>query len=108
MSQKMLQLSFKLNVPPNEYEQIAASVAQAFADVPGLIWKVWLLNADEIQAGGLYLFRDEEARQSFLQSSLAETVRTASFLRDLEVKLFDPMYDVTAITRGPLGVAVEA
>ena len=40
----ILQIDFKLNVSPTEYRKIAESVVQAIADVPGLVWKVWLLN----------------------------------------------------------------
>lgn len=104
----MLQLNFKLNVPASEYEQIVAPLAQAFADVPGLRWKIWLLNAEAGEAGGIYLFDTEAARQAFLEGPLAAQVKAAPFLRDLQAKLFAVMPEVTAMTRGPVLQAVEA
>ena len=49
----ILQVNFKLNVSPAEYRKMCESVAQAVADVPGLVWKIWLLNEQEGVAGGI-------------------------------------------------------
>jgi hypothetical protein len=38
----ILQINF--NVPVAEYQKMADSVGEAFLDVPGLKWKIWLLN----------------------------------------------------------------
>jgi len=35
MSQQILQLNFKFNVSRKEYENVCASLAQSFAEVPG-------------------------------------------------------------------------
>ena len=50
----ILQINFKLNVAPAEYRKLCKSVAQTIADVPGLLWKVWLLNEQDGEAGGIY------------------------------------------------------
>ena len=102
MSASILQFNFKLNVPVAEYEQAAASLGEAFASVPGLRWKIWLLNAEAGEAGGIYLFEDDAARQAFLNSELAAAVKAAPILTNLQAKLFDVMPDVTAQTRGPV------
>jgi hypothetical protein len=47
------QINFKLNVSATEYRQICESMAQTIAAVPGLVWKVWLLNQQEGEAGGI-------------------------------------------------------
>ena len=99
---KIVQVGFKLNVPASEYRRIAESLAQAFAQVPGLRWKIWFLNEEVAVAGGVYLFEDEVARDTFLASDLAEQIATASFHNGLEIKLFDVMTQVTATTRGPV------
>lgn len=106
---KIVQMGFKLNVPASEYRAIADSVAPAFASVAGLQWKIWFLNEAAGVAGGVYLFQDEATRDAFLASDLAGQVRSATFHEGLEVKLFDVMEEVTAVTRGPvLGVNVPA
>ena len=104
----ILQLNFKLNVDADEYERAVTPLADAFAAIDGLRWKVWLLNAAEGEAGGIYLFESEAAREAFLASALADAVRAAPFLRDLVAKRFDLMDGVTAVTRGPVGAISSA
>ena len=51
----ILQINFNLNVPVAEYQKMADSVAHAFLDVPGLRWKIWLLNpAAQEAAASIY------------------------------------------------------
>ena len=59
MSQQILQINFKFSVPREQYEGTAANLAEEFAKVPGCIWKVWLMNEKDREAGGIYLFADE-------------------------------------------------
>ena len=108
MPGSILQLNFRLNVPADEYERTVTPLADAFAAVDGLQWKVWLLNAAEGEAGGVYLFESEAAREAFLAGPLAAAVREAPFLRDLVAKRFEVMEGVTAVTRGPVGVSAPA
>lgn len=102
MSQKIVQINFKLNVPAKDYEQACLSAAQPLADTPGLRWKVWLLNEAGREAGGLYLFDDEASAQAYLVGPIATGLKNSPALSDLSVKVFDVMEDLTAITRGPV------
>jgi hypothetical protein len=102
MSASVLQVNFKLNVSPAEYEKIVTPMADAFADVEGLRWKVWLLNQEENEAGGIYLFEDEASRATFLAGPLTAALKSAPFVRELSVKQFDVMSEVTEITHGPI------
>jgi len=52
----ILQINFNFNVTVAEYQKMTDSVAHAFIDVPGLTWKIWLLNPAAQEAGGIYLF----------------------------------------------------
>jgi hypothetical protein len=72
----ILQFNFKLNVSPVEYRQICESVAQAIADVPGLVWKVWLLNEREGEAGGIYLFQDEQSLVGYLSGPIVAQIKS--------------------------------
>lgn len=99
---KVVQMGFKLSIPSGEFRQSAASIARALAEVPGLRWKIWLLNEAAGVAGGVCLFEDEISRDAFLSSELAAQIQTAPFHRGMEIKLFDVMPEVTALTRGPV------
>lgn len=102
MSGTVLQVNFKLNVSPAEYEKTVTPMADAFAGVEGLRWKLWLLNQEESEAGGVYLFEDEPSCAAFLAGPLAAAVKSAPFLRELSIKQFEVMAEVTEITRGPI------
>ena len=98
----ILQINFKLNVSPAEYRKIAESVAQTIADVPGLVWKVWLLNEQDGEAGGIYLFQDEQSLAAYLSSPIIAQIKSLPQLREISAKRFDTIPEVTAITRGPI------
>ena len=41
---QILQVNFKFNIPREQYEEIVVPMGQDFADVPGCLWKIWLMN----------------------------------------------------------------
>jgi len=102
MAKMILQINFKFNVSRDEYEQAAKSLATEFAEVAGLRWKVWIMNEDESEAGGIYLFDDESSLQTFLVGPLAAKVKSHPAFSDMSAKQFEVMTDATAITRGPV------
>lgn len=108
MAEKILQVNFGLNVSSTEYQRIAASVASSFAAVPGLRWKLWFLNDERGEAGGIYLFDDQRALDAFMQGPLAATIATHPALRNATMKYADVMTEVTTVTRGPIGTPINA
>ena len=104
----ILQVNFKLNVSPAEYHGMCKSLAQMFSEVPGLRWKVWLLNEPENEAGGIYLFESQQALQDYLSGPIVAQLKTLPAFRDISVKRFDVMDEVTAVTRGPVLAAAAA
>ena len=102
MSGTVLQVNFKLNVSPAGYEKTVTPMADAIAGAEGLRWKVWILNQEEREAGGIYLFEDEPACAAFIAGPLGAALKSAPFLRELSVKQFDVMSELTEVTRGPV------
>ena len=74
MSERLLQINFTLGVTPKEYEQAAKSLVDQFANLPGLMWKIWTMNEEQGEAGGIYLFENESSMNAFLSGPLAKTV----------------------------------
>ena len=105
-SPKILQINFKFNVTAAEYEQAIAPHAEAFAAIPGLSWKVWILNAAESEAGGIYLFENGSSLDAFLKSKLAEGVVNNPALSEFSIKTFDVMATETMITGGLVESAI--
>ena len=102
MSEVMLQLNFNFSVSKEEYEQAVSPLADKFANVPGLKWKVWILNEEKSEAGGIYMFENQASVDEYLAGPLAKTVTSHPALSNFSVKQFGIMEDVTKITRGPL------
>ena len=102
MSGMLLQLNFKFNVPRADYEGAVSPLADQFAAVPGLIWKVWIIYEAESEAGGIYLFNNQASLKAYVESELAAGVINHPALSDFSVKTFAVMDEVTAITRGPV------
>jgi quinol monooxygenase YgiN len=108
MAHQILQINFKFNVPREQFEENAASLAQAFAEVPGCVWKVWLMNEAESEAGGIYLFADEASIENYKGSPLFAAVLSHPALSDHSIKQFEVMEEVSQVTRAPLGATAAA
>jgi len=102
MSVKILQLNFKFSVTGDEYGQAVSSLASQFAALPGLIWKIWMINEADQIAGGIYFFQDEASVKAYLEGPLAAQVMSHPALSDFDAKIFDAMDGITAVTRGPV------
>jgi Putative mono-oxygenase ydhR len=102
----ILQINFNLNVPVAEYRMMVASIAEAFVNVPGLKWKIWLLNPAAKEAGGLYLFDTQASLDAYLNGPLVEHLKGLTAIRNLAIKPFEVMPEATALTRGPLEAAL--
>ena len=98
----ILQINFKLNVPAEEYASSCQGVTQAIADVAGLRWKIWILNEQEKEAGGIYCFETEQALSDYLSGPIVAQLRKHPGVRDVTAKRFAVMKDLTSITRGPV------
>lgn len=93
----ILQINFKLNVVPAEYREICESVAHTISDV-----KVWLLNEEDGEAGGIYLFHDKQSLDAYLSSPIIAQISSLPQLHEISAKWFETLPEVTAITRGPV------
>lgn len=99
VSQKILQINYKFSGPRAEYDQANLPYTQPIADLPGLRWKIWIINEDQGEAGGIYLFNDEAALQAYLAGPIIAEMKDDP---TLSLKTFDVMEEHTAITRGPV------
>ena len=108
MSQKLLQINFKFTTPAAEYLKLVAPFADPIAAVPGLDWKVWIVNEKNREAGGIYLFKDEASADAYLGGEIVMGLKKQPTLMDISAKVFDVVEDMTHKTRGPIKTAVTA
>ena len=89
-----------------QYEQLCEQVAPAFAEVPGLVSKVWLCDPATAARGGVYTFVEAAAVDAFLASDLFRGVGATPGLADVTVRRFGVLAGPTAVTRGLVAAAV--
>lgn len=99
MSVKVLQINYALNGSRAAYERENLPYAQPIADMPGLLWKVWIIDETRGEAGGIYLFDSGKAVQAFLDGPIIAEMKADP---SLSLKAFDVIGDLTFITRGPV------
>lgn len=105
MSVRLLQINLKYNVPSKDLKKEFESLVNDIAAVQGLRWKIWILNEQENEAGGVYLFEDKDSVQAYLEGPIVAGLKAHPALSEISVKQFDIVEDLTAITRGPVKAA---
>lgn len=98
---KLLQIDFTMEAPFGaQMSEAFEPLAQSIAQEKGLIWKIWTENAQTKEAGGIYLFEDEESAMSYLQM---HTQRLSGFgITPINAKIFDINIPLSLIDRAPL------
>jgi len=98
----LLQINYKFLVTRTEFESGFNSVASQIAQVPGLRWKIWLVNEAESHGGGIYLFDDEGSARAYLNGPIVAALKSSPVLSELTVNSFSVLEEPTAVTRGPI------
>ncbi len=82
------------------YRALCDEVAPAFAEVPGLLSKVWLANPSTNTYGGVYAWASREAMDEFQASELFKAVAANPSFADVSSTDFGVLDDPTGVTRG--------
>ena len=88
------------DVTEADFRAHAEEVAPAFAEVPGLISKVWLANQSTNTYGGLYTWTNREAMEEYVKSDLFKAIATNPNLAGVRSIDFDVLEEPTSVTRG--------
>lgn len=102
MSQKILVTNYTYSVSREEFENMASQLGTAFAEVPGCLWKIWLIDPEKNEAGAVYLFKDEVSLQNFKSSPLVASVLSHPALSNFDLKERDILTEVSRVTNAPL------
>lgn len=101
MSEKIVQVNFKYNVPLETLKEHATESAENIATKPGLRWKIWIYNDVKKEAGGVYLFEDDATAETYIEWT-TDALEQNLIASDVTVKKFDVNEEATAVTRGPI------
>lgn len=98
---KLVQFDFPYNGPFGP-EMTAAmdGLAKSIAQEPGFIWKIWTENQSAHEAGGIYVFSDEQSARNYIKK---HSERLKGFgIGNINAKIFDVNVPLTRITKGPV------
>jgi len=98
---RLLQMDFPFNGPGKEaMDQNLQELSQSIADYPGVIWKIWTVNEETREGGGIYLFEDEKSLTEYVKM---HTERLKGMgVSTLNIKIFEVPEVLTMISRGPI------
>lgn len=98
---KLLQIDFQMYAPfGDEMSKAFEPLAQSIAQEKGLIWKIWTENSEAKEAGGIYLFENEDDAKIYLDM---HTKRLESFgIAPVRAKIFDINAPLSKIDKAPL------
>ncbi|MDI9550075.1 MAG: YdhR family protein [Chloroflexota bacterium] len=103
MSQRVLWINYKFSGSAAALHESLAPVVQPIADLPGMHWKIWLINEAGHEAACVHLFEDEASIQAFLAGPIMAAAAQDPALSDIVVQTFDVVEGFTRATRGPVG-----
>ncbi len=102
MTKKLLQINSRSSIPPEELREEYEGAATPISVVAGLEWKIFALNEETAEAAGIYLFKDAESLQAYLDGPIMAAMKTKPAFSDVTVKVFDIAEEATLKTRGPV------
>lgn len=91
------------NVTEADFVEANREFAAAMASVPGLLAKVWLKQPGG-RYGGVYLWRDREAYESFLAGDLWQEVLGDASMLDVVAADHEVMEELTRVTQPGLTI----
>ena len=97
-------VTFGLNdITEEQFRKAAEADAPTFANLPGLLAKVWLRDPETNTYGGLYLWADQEPYERYIEGEVFNAIRTDRHLTNVESRDFGVFEDLSSRTMPKLG-----
>lgn len=91
-----IMITFTTSIPTDRLVGPFTDYAEALREQPGLITKTWIQDGSTL--GGFHLFEDRAAADAYLASDLAAGLRATEGFDDFDVRGFDVLADLSAMT----------
>jgi hypothetical protein len=88
-----------------DYRRVCDELAPVFADVPGLIAKVWLADAATNTYGGVYTWLDRGAMEAFSVTELCKGIVANPNFAEITSRDFGVLEGPTVVTQARIAVA---
>jgi hypothetical protein len=97
-------VTFKTQATIDEFTTANEEEAPAFADVDGLLAKIWIADPDSYTYGGIKLFRDSAAVDRYLESDIFKSIVEDPSVEDATYRRYQVIESLTAKTQPEIEV----
>ena len=99
----MAVITFTYSCSQEELSKLAMDYATNITpNVEGLVWKIYLNDADNRRSAGLYLFRDVQSANAYVNGSHIHELRQAPIVSDVSTEVFQTMKEVSIRSGAPI------
>ena len=92
-------ITFGLNgITEEQFREACGADAPTFANLPGLLAKIWLRDPETNTYGGLYLWADQETYERYIKGEVFNAIKADQHLKDVESRDFGVFEDLSSLT----------
>ncbi len=92
-------ITFGLNgITEEQFREACGADAPTFANLPGLLAKIWLRDPETNTYGGLYLWADQEAYEGYIKGEVFNAIKADQNLKNVESRDFGVFEDLSSLT----------
>jgi hypothetical protein len=91
-------------ISDSEYQEACRGETSTFAALPGLLSKIWLKNAEANVYGAVYLWRDRESCQRYVEGEIFASIGSDPSLKGVAWQEFEVIEELTRATQPGLAI----
>ena len=92
-------VTFELNgITEEQFHEAVGPDTKTFANLPGLLAKIWLRDPETNTYGGLYLWADQEAFERYIKGEVFNAIKDNQHLKNVESRDFGVFDDLSSLT----------
>jgi len=92
-------ITFTSSASLDDLKEPFTDYADALRSMPGLVAKTWIREGSTV--GGFHIFTSRRAADNYLDSEMAAGLRSNPAFSDFEIRHFDVLDELSAITGSP-------
>ena len=85
-------------ITEEQFREAAGADAPTFANLPGLLAKIWLRDPESNTYGGLYLWDDQDAYERYIKGEVFNAIKADQNLNNVESRDFGVFEDLSSRT----------
>ena len=92
-------VTFGLNgISEEQFHEAVGPDTKHFANLPGLLAKIWLRDPEMNTYGGMYIWADQEAYERYIKGEIFSAIKADHNLKNVESRDFGVFDDLSSLT----------